>query len=529
MWQNRLSNSPYNSHDMSLPSKILNAMFWDFLGKLGLVIVRFAESVLFVSLLGNSQYGILSIFSNLQSILLILSSLGLEGLISRFLPRLQTQPRSSSESFFLKQILWIRLSVLTGGLVLCFFATTTILSLQFPQMLGTLSVLRPWFYLTLVLVAVMSLQELFRRILVLYYHQRFINGIELLTTMMALLASVYEIQQGQGIGRVLEVNILFRTLVVIGLLLRAYPYFQFKNPHSLRIRLNHAGIFRYGGHTYLHAILIYILGKGSDIFILGVQQSDPQQITFYVVAYQLAFFASSIMELALQGGFVLPLVAQMVEARRYDVLRKIYTGLFQFIYLFTLPITIGGLVLASYLMRTFYGEANQQAVSLFMVLLFHFAITKMGILNSCFLLTSSKPENLTRARVFFSLFNIGINWFLAKNYGAIGVVWGTCLIGIGGTLWETWKVHPLIHPNYPLKFLKKIMMASTVMGGVVWGGIHFLPPSPALRLVVGTTLGLLVYLGVLSYLKPISAELLEVFSKFPFKKQLRSFMETPED
>ncbi len=507
---------------MSAAQRALSAMIWDFLGKGGLAFVRFFESILLVRLLGNTDYGTLSVVLNFQATLVLGASLGLEGMLSRFLPEFQVKGQTSLIPTLIRQSVFIRSGVLLLVSGLCFGFSGPLVKVIFEETSTEAQTLQSFLQIVSFLVLTVGIQDLFRRVLVIHYKQRLINIVEFVIFSLYLAGAVFAIEQGWGITGVLLVNIGSKLLGLLIFALRHPSYFigHSSLPTIDRARLKK--IYPFAFSFYLYALTLHLLGKGGDIFILGAFLADRDEVAFYTIAFNFAFFSTSFFELALQGGFVLPFITETVQKGDPVKVRKVYTGLFEFVYLFTIPISIGGILLGADLIELFYGSGKEGVVPLLYLFFIHFCVVKIGIMNSGFMLASDQHNKLIASRVFFGIFNIAINLWLVGKYQALGVVWGTLITGVLASLYETWCVHHLVRPQYSWGFLAKVTLASIAMGGFIWVLEPWLQLALPLRVALLITVGGVVYAAMVIKLKPIASDNIEVLrqSKLPYKKYL---------
>jgi len=337
------------------------------------------------------------------------------------------------------------------------------------------------------------------------------------------------IQYGYSIVGVLFANLLFKVIVVLLFFIKGdSPFFgkQSTSPLPTSVRKR---VYQYALNYYVYALMLYVLGKGADIFIIGSMVADSRQAAFYTIAFNFAFFASSFFELALQGGFILPFISEVYHLGNKENLKKVYTGLFEFIYLFTIPISVGGLILSTDLINVLFGKENQEAAPLLSLFFVHFAVVKIGVLNANFMLAMDQQSQLIRSRLIFGGLNVIINLLLVQNYQAWGVVLGTLITGFLNSVYESWRVHHLVQPRYSIMFSIKIVIASTIMGGslVLLSQITFV--FVGLKICLSIGIGGLIYTALLIYLKPISPENLEIIQKssMPFKQQLFRLLSKP--
>ncbi len=507
---------------MSSAQKAISAMIWDFLGKGGLALIRFAESILLVRLLGNTDYGILSVLLNFQASLVLATSLGIEGALSRFIPEFQVKKKEMHIPALIRQAGIIRSGLLITSSSICFLFAAPLVEIIFKDVSADSQSFVNYLQLMLFLVISVGLQDLTRRILVIHYKQRLINTVELLTFCAYLASAIVLIQLGGGITEVLLANIASKFVTLLIFALHSRFYFRSNSakerfPTSLQKR-----IYSYALSFYFYSLMLHVLGKGGDIFILGAFDPDISQVAFYTIAFNFAFFSTSFFELALHGGFVLPFISEVYHQGNRENICRVYTGLFEFIYLFTIPISVGGILMANELIHLFYGAENSSAAPLLILFFVHFSVVKIGILNSSFMLAADQQNRLIGSRVFFGVFNMVINVILVGPYHALGVVWGTLITGVLSSLYETWCVHQTIQPRYSWAFMGKIALAALGMGIVLWIASPFVPEILPLKIALLIGLGGMVYASFVVFLKPISADNLQVLqqSKLPFKRHL---------
>ncbi|MBF0237131.1 MAG: polysaccharide biosynthesis protein [SAR324 cluster bacterium] len=506
---------------MSNSPKAVSAMIWDFLGKGILTMVRFAESIVLVRLMGNLDYGVLSVYLNLLATLLFLCSFGMEGVIGKFVPAFRVTQQSGT----IKSLIRLAFRFRGAGVFLVILAGLLVTQPLNRWLIGDEQVLQSHnvaLYLLIILatLGLGSFQELVRRILVTYYEQRWINLVDLICYVAYLTGAWIAVAQGWGVLGVLYANILAKAGLLIFFSLRMIPHYRKLGNSQPILPDQQTSIRQYAVYFYIYHLMLYALGKGADIFIIGAYAPDARQVTFYTIAYNFAFFAGSFFELALQGGFLLPFITEVYHQKNTKKLKQIYNGLFEFIYLFTIPMTVGGIVLSSEIVELFYGAENLETVPLLMLFFLHFAIIKVGVMNASFMLAMDQQKVLIQSRLFWGVVNVVVNLWLVQQYQAMGVVWGTLVTGLFASAYESWRLHQLIHPDYSLKFSIKVLSASFLMGAAVYGGGLWVFPLLIFRFSGLIVVGMLVYGFCLVWLKPISRENIEILqrSKLPLQR-----------
>lgn len=502
---------------MNKSQKVVSAVFWNFSGKTGFYILKFFESLLLVRLLGSEQYGIYGSLLNIQSIIALTISFGLENVIGRFLPQFLAEENYNSVHSLLRKILRIRgLSVVLIGCVFFFFSDFISVRLFHASLGG--------YYLRLafVLVALVSFHTIFRSFLDLLFQLKFINILDLCTQASYLVIAYILVQCGYGLTAVLI------TLICVNasaLLILAYKYRKEKLqlPHTAgKTVTEKTKVYAYGGALYILNLLNYVLGKGLDVLLIGILIGDMRQVAYYLLAFNVAFYAVSIMDMAVSANFVVSLIVDAHTRNNMETLRKIYCGLFEFIYLFIVPIVIGGLILRTEIIQLLYKAENLPAASFLALFLIAMSVGKLSSIASTFLVLLNKEKIIAVSRTLFGITNLIFDIILIRIMGAFGAVIATGTIMILMSAFESILLHRLIAPRYSLTFLWKTFAVSMTMGGCVYFLNTIWVGPPVFKVPAIILAGTIIYSGGIFLLKPISPENISLIQKsnLPFRNTL---------
>jgi O-antigen/teichoic acid export membrane protein len=273
--------------------------------------------------------------------------------------------------------------------------------------------------------------------------------------------------------------------------------------------------------------MIFIMGKGLDIFLLGKLYPDLAQVTYYAIAYNFGYFSISALDRVFAGGFMVPLITELYARGEREKLHKVFSGSFQFIYIYALPVAVGGVILAGDLIGLLFGRAYTDPVGKLAALtLLYMAITKYGRLSASFMTAMDQEKQLILSRSIFGIINLGLNLALIPRYGAEGAVIGTGIAGILSVIYEARVLEKTLKPSYPYGFLIKISGSSLIMGLVV-----VLTRKGLGGGWMGGTLGALAagavfYLILLIILKPLTGEVTEYLGniQLPGKRLILSLL-----
>jgi len=502
------------AQSIGTPQKLVSAVFWNFLGKGSLFVLKFFESLLLVRLIGSEQYGLYGSLINIQSIIALVISVGLESALSRFLPQLASEQDYSKLHSLLRRVIRVRAYFLIPAGILFLLAADFLSTALFH---GTLSA----FYLRLVvvLIAIVSFHTIFRAFLDLFFHVRFIALLDIGMQATYLSIAYILVQNGYGLTGV------FCTLIGVNSIGLVLLFLKYRREKSLlpqatgTSKIARKEIFRYSGTLYVLSLLTYILGKGMDVLLIGVLLNDLRQVAYYLIAFNIATYALSIIDMAVSGNFVVSLIVEARTQGNIEMQRKIYGGMFELIYVFIVPIAAGGIILHSDIVELLYTPQNIAAASMLVVFLVSMSVGKLSSIASTFLVLLDKERTIAISRSIFGIINLILDLLLIPRYGAFGAVIATGSIMILVAAYESFLLYRLITPAYSKSFLVRVASATFVMAVVVTLLSNFWKASNTVTLPGIVVLGGGIYLACLFWLKPFSEANIELIRKsnLPFR------------
>ncbi len=488
-----------------LGEKAAGAMFWNFIGKFYFMAAKYAESIILLRMLGAEEYGAFGAVMGAHTMAVMFASLGLGNAVLKFLPQVR-ESGGDERGFFLK-ILWLRVmfAAIAAGVLIAF---APYFAKQFLHDETRSAV----FCAAGLLVFGTAMQNVLARVLVSHYKQKTLNLIQAVVETAYLALAVIAIAFGGGVRVVL---FMYAAAMIGGAAamwikskdgLKRAEKANAKKPEMRRL----AG---FAANFFLYDILNFVLERPLDVLMIGLLHPDLKQVAYYVLAYNFAVFSFSIFTKVFAEGFTLSMVADLFAAKDYVRLRKAYGAVVEYMYLFIIPVAVGGLVIGDDLIRVMYGSEGRGAVGPALFFLVVMALGKYQGVSANFLGAMDKERALIVSRSIFAVLNIILNFILIPLYGAWGAVIATSAATLAGLVYESVLLHKALSPNYPGAFFAKVACASAIMGGVVYFLCGILPDSDWARVLVGLPAGAAVYgLGLIA-LKPINPELLDILKK----------------
>ncbi|HDH96212.1 MAG TPA: hypothetical protein ENF73_00615, partial [Proteobacteria bacterium] len=394
---------------MSIKDTAAKGLVWNFAGKLHFALVRYLESIILVRLLGPTEYALYSGALNINALAVMLSALGIETAIARFFTQYKAegdQPRARS---FLWSALFMRvvLQTLTAAVLLAF---SKALAHHFLGGAERAYLIKAAAFLSLS----MAIQSFFYRTLVSLYRQRFLNLVTI-CVYSAYLATIFWLaKSGYDASAVLWAYFGSMTTIAVATSLRLLREFPMFGPFAKGFELKR--VLAFSGFLYLYSLLNFVLGKGLDIMLIGKLAADIDEIAYYALGFNLAFFSVGFFGLALTEGFATSLTVEIATTRP-DKLGELYNTQFEYLFFFAIPIALGGMIVVRDLILGLYGDKVLGAVPVALIFFPLFVYTKLGALTSTFLPAIDRERTLVYARLIYGAFNAALNLMLIPRYG----------------------------------------------------------------------------------------------------------------
>lgn len=494
-----------------LGERAAGAMFWNLVGKTAFMVVKYAESIVLVRLLGGEEYGALAGLLNLNAMIVLFAALGLESTLLRYLPAAVAGGGTGAERKLVGKAAALRLLfsvILAVGLWLSARPVADLI-LHDPQRADLVRVVS-------FMIIGLGLQNLLTRVLAARYEQRFINLVQVLLTTGYLAAASMVVLAGGGVFGVLLCLIGLYAVTIAAFLKR----WRRENPIAEETKADAQAtsrkrMIRFSGLIYLYGILHFVFEKGLDVLLIGALRDDLVEVTWYVVGYNFAFFAVSFFSAAFSEGFTLAMISEVANTGDKEKLRRIFAVFMEYLYLFIFPIVVGGVLLGRELLHLMYGKVAAGSVVPMLVLLFGLGFSKMGGVTANFLQGLDREKTLVKARLLFGAVNLVLDLLFIPWWGALGAAVATTIAVAVGIAYEWSVVHRILRPDYPWAFLAKVLAASLVMGAVVWWVGELIDWPELLRLPVLILLGAAVFALLLILLRPFRRAHAELLATLP--------------
>ncbi len=486
-----------------LSSKVVRGVGWNFAGVFGTLAINFIYTLVIARIVSPDDFGRLTFLLQLLGTIILLSTMGFEYAINKFIPIHRVENRAGKTADMIRKMFFLKLGVILALSLIFFFGSDLI-----AQQVFTKSGLSFYIKLVAIILIPYGFEGIFRPLLVSYYEQKVANLSIIAARFLNLILAAALILMLSDIS-----GGLFAELISWSLFLAIILVESKRKVFTVKVapeKVNLGTVMKYSSILYAYAIMNVLLGQQLDIILLGRFQPDAE-VGFYFIGYNLSFLAVSIFNLALAGGITLTFFSELYAKRDFQGLRKTYTVFFEYNYFAIIPIAVGGIIVGKELIELLYPSDYVAALPILTIFFASFCVIKLGGITSTFMSAMEREKALVGSRTIFGITNLALDILLIPEYGAVGAAIATSIAGILGIGYESYVVHKLVKPDYPTRFLGKVLLASLVMGMIVLvakisiGG-SFMGVNPVIVLI---PLGLVVYLVMVKILKPVSGIVLE--------------------
>lgn len=450
---------------------IAKNMFWLIISQIGSRIIRAIIVIYAARVLGTEGYGIFSYAIGLATFFTIFADLGITPILTREVSKHPDDLQYFAVSF------WIKIFLLfITTLLIIFFAP------HFSNIKAAI-VLMPF-------VALIVVFDNIREFATAYFRGRNkmeIEALAVLATNIAItifgfitlfyiktpFALIISYTVSTGIGALLAMWLLRHEL---SFLVKAFnkniivPLLQMTWPIT---------IFTFFG-ALITNIDILMLGWFKNAADVGLYSASQKVI-------QVLYTFPSII-----GSSTFPNFAKFVEQKLDEKTRYLMENVITMVFMFSVPLAVGGIVLAPSIIHFLYSDAYFQSATVFRILLFSVPFVFSGLLFSNYILAYDKQKKLIFSGVISGIVNIIFAVILIPLYGINGAALATAIsLIIFNSL--IWRLSKQLNNFSTLPHLPKIFIAALIMGEVGFGFDYLKIPVLVTIFLSALFYGLLLY------------------------------------
>jgi len=469
---------------VTISEKLKSGAVWNFVGFVFRFVIGLASSIIFVRLLGQQDYGVVTFTLSWVYFAGILCNLGLGNVLTQAIAEERaSEVRETRIPSLVRKISLLRLMVIVGVAMIFIFADE--LAAAFGK-----AELAPFLYFVPPLVFTAIFQGMGKTILNSYYEQKLVNILSVWEMVLKLGLVVAAIQLGFGVIGFLSIIITVQIVTGGQMFIRARKQLAKKPKSKQLFRLRDK--FSVAVDAFITAISIRVLGRQSDLLLLGMLHPDIREVAIYAVVIGLPAMSFDAFRTLIGGGLGLTAFTELVKTERWNELRESYTKILHIFSILILPMMVGGALVGGELAAFMYGEEYLGLDLPIAILFVCLGISIVSSVTMDLLYAFDLSRKLRNSRIAFGLANVVGNILIIPYYGATGVAIITGAVIVGMTINEFALVHNKLKPKYPKQIFARYLASAGLMGLVVIAiPFHFFG-----KIAVGAAVyGLLVFLG----------------------------------
>ncbi|MFW9973609.1 MAG: polysaccharide biosynthesis C-terminal domain-containing protein, partial [Candidatus Odinarchaeota archaeon] len=330
---------------------------------------------------------------------------------------------------------------------------------------------------------------------------------------------------GNGIAEIIIVTILVETLFALVKFIRTI--FKFRLPSKsttahVKSKNIRKRLIRYAAIMIALPLVNFIIWKRSENYLIGLFRS-LEEVGFYNLAYS---SSQNMLEKANQliGEMGIAAYAE-VQVKGFSGLKKACTMHAKFLYIYALPIALGGIVLAEKFIIIFYTEAMRSSILPFQILLIAFGVGLLGAPMHTALNVLERNDLILKINTVSAVALVVTQIILITQFGILGAVFGVLIFQIANNGVFFYISYKYVGGNFlPFKNLAKYMLSGLLMALILLIGDFFLIKE-LFTFMAFVLIGTGVYLLGLKIVKAFDSEDLNVISQsdFPLKNFILKF------
>ena len=426
-----------------------SGLLWNYPSKISEFVLKFLSLLVIARYLGPSQYGVYSALMGIFTLATLFGSFGFNHTLLAYIPRLWGEEPGKA-AFLLRRLFGLGTAITAAvSLTLYLSASPLAALLGIPEVASYTRFVLP--YISLFLLSDILIHFLLGRLEV-----KPVAIVRVAVQLANLALAILLARLGYGIQEFLFILILTSGSGFVIYLLRVFRAL-FLRPSPFRM----ARIYRFAMTVWLASLVNYVLGRHSDLLLIGYFLRSPDEIGQYNAASTLALAVSTALLIGL-GGVLLPVFSEVQAQQGDERVGEVWRMALKLVTFLSLPALLFCAVYPKSIVLAFYPEAYLPSVILFQVAVTLAAAgrTLGGGVNSGALYALNREHVSLYIRASTAVLNLLLAIFLIPRYRALGAIIATGIAALVTVLAETLAVRRYTKGKYPFVFTGKVVLAS---------------------------------------------------------------------
>ena len=197
------------------------------------------------------------------------------------------------------------------------------------------------------------------------------------------------------------------------------------------------------------------------------------------------------------GTVMMPRMANSFAKGEKDKIKKNIKDSFNFVFLVSIPIALGIILIAKDFVPIFFGDEYERTIYVMQIIVLTVIIIGCSnVIGTQYLIPTKRQKEYTISVFAGAIVNFILNWILIKAYGAIGASIGTVLAELTVFMVQLYFVRKEIDYHNIIKIFIKYLIYGLIMFVICYIVGMFITNS-ILSITIQCILGVLIYLTLL--------------------------------
>jgi O-antigen/teichoic acid export membrane protein len=437
---------------LRLSQRFLQSYTWFLIAKFFGFGSALLGSILVVRYLGAGNYGAFAIVLTQIKLVQFAIALGHEITINTYLPEfLSGKSGRCNAARLLRDILFRRIILFIATALIMFFGA------PFVSRFFEVADFTRFIRLGIVIIGLEYFTAVFRSIFSASVSLRGVMKLGMCTQGLNLLLIILFLRWDFGIEGLLWATIIPSAVSFIVLGYISAEYFRLPQGESGTEPADLKSVRSYSRTVWLQNVFTYLLGKQTDIYLMGLFKIPLSSVGHYNLAYELreksGFFMSG------TGSFTLSSLSESYAVSGLKGLREGWINLFKICSLSVLPPLLFVLANAREIITILYTREMLESAGMFYLFFLVYIISLLlgsGFSHQC-LLVLKRQREILKIQVGCGLVNLALDLVLIPLFGAYGAVAATSFSWLLSSILIAFLFWRRVGFYYPLRFTIRLL------------------------------------------------------------------------
>ncbi|MFQ6077943.1 MAG: flippase [Thermodesulfobacteriota bacterium] len=457
-------------------------------------------TIVLARMLGPFEFGRYSYLMWLIGVLALLASCGLPNTVTRYVAEYQGKDQPDTARLIYRRLLKFELGFSFLITVAFYLLAVWIAEPQWRVLLWISG-------LSLIPMSIVRLQAATAAGLQKYWVIAFVS---LLAAPLQFGLLVLVVYMGLGLPAVLAVQAVLSLFQVWLFHRKVSPFFRERGGISVeQIDLEaRKRIMRFATTVFAVTLIDAVVWQKSEVFFLKLF-SSMEEVAFYSLAFTITYILMQVP--AACSNVLFPFFSETFGKHDVEALKKVFSLSTKYLSFIAVPLGFGGVLLAGPLIRAFYGQNYEAAITSLRLLLIAGTLGTIARPASSILYSTENQAFILKVGCPLAVVNILLDLWLIPSYGAIGAAVANDVAQLSGFGLGIFHLIRNLRYDFPVWILARIGGAALVAFFPAYWVSSFVGPIALLFLAAITCPP--IYIGVLRLVQAVDQEDLLLLKK----------------